>query len=108
MKKGIFFALLIIAVVGGVYFASTYAVRTLRSNVAQWRGDAFVQKLYAEYTILGKSCQSEDTDGDSYVSCDFRIKNPQSEEKVIHLQCPGIRKTLLGNSCKESRLVIPQ
>lgn len=108
MTKGIFATLLVIVVVLGVYFGSAVLLRTVRASVAQQRGESFISKLYAEYTILGKSCQGEDTDADAYVSCDFRIVSPAQEERIVHLQCPTIWKTLIGNSCKETRLILPQ
>lgn len=108
MMKIFFAALALLIVVGGAYFGASIAVRSTRASVAQWRGEQFIHKLYAEYTVRGMSCQGEDTDADAYVSCDFRIMSPSSEEKTVHLQCPDIWKALIGNSCKESRLVLPQ
>jgi hypothetical protein len=108
MWKGIFFGIFLLIVLGASYLGSSMLMRQVRADRAQVRGNVFVQKLYAEYTIAGQSCQGEDTDGDNYVSCDYRLKNPAGEERVIHLQCPTIWKSLIGNSCKESRLVLPQ
>lgn len=108
MAKVTFAALLLIIILGGTYLGASMAVRSTRASIAQWRGQQFIEKLYAEYTVMGKSCQGEDTDSDAYVSCDFRIMSPSQEEKTVHLQCPDIWKALIGNSCKESRLVIPQ
>ncbi len=98
----------IVLLVGGLFLGASILLRNTRASVAQNRGEAFVEKLYAEYSIAGKSCQGEDTDGDSYVSCDFRLKNPTDAERIVHLQCPTMWKALLGNSCKEARLVLPQ
>jgi hypothetical protein len=89
-----------------LFIGWAYASRNVRAHTAERAGDAFITKLYADYQIIGKSCQKEDTDGDSYVSCDYRIKNAESGERTIPLQCPGVRKYLLGNTCKESRMVI--
>ena len=109
MKKTIFLAILIIVLALGAYFGVAILTREARASVAQSRGEAFIHQLYAEYSILGKSCQGEDTDGDAYVSCDFRITSIAQEERVVHLQCPTMWKSLLGNTCKESRaLVTPQ
>jgi hypothetical protein len=108
MWKGVLLGILALIVMAASYLGSSVLVRKVTANIAQSRGDIFVQKLYAEYKVAGKSCQGEDTDGDKYVSCDFRLLSPTNEERVIHLQCPTIWKSLVGNSCKESRLVIPQ
>ncbi len=108
MTKGIIAVVGSVIVVGGLFLGASILLRSTRASVAQNRGEAFVAKLYAEYTIAGKSCQGEDTDGDSYVSCDFRLKNPTDAERIVHLQCPTMWKALLGNSCKEARLVLPQ
>ncbi len=108
MTKGIIAVVLSLALVLAVFLGGSILLRNARASVAQNRGEAFVAKLYAEYQIMGKSCQGEDTDGDAYVSCDFRLKNPTDAERVVHLQCPTMWKAFLGNTCKESRLVLPQ
>jgi hypothetical protein len=107
MSKGIIVSLGVIILCAFLYLASAIGIREVRAHVAQNRGESFIQKLYADYTILGKNCQGEDTDGDSYVSCDFRITNTAHDERVVHLQCPDISKSLIGNTCKESRLTLP-
>lgn len=104
MKKLAVILLIILA--AGTFFAYAIVSREIRANIAQSRGDAFIAKLYADYATQGKSCQGEDTDGDGYVSCDFRITNASGQERIVHLQCPTIWKTLLGGSCKEARAVI--
>lgn len=108
MAKVTLAAFVLIIILGGTYLGASMLVRSTRASIAQWRGGQFIEKLYAEYTVMGKSCQGEDIDLDAYVSCDFRIMSPQQEEKTVHLQCPDIWKALIGNSCKESRLVLPQ
>jgi len=99
------FVLLFAAVIVGGFFAYAYVTRTVRAGVAQSRAEAFVSRVYAEYTVVGKNCQSEDTDGDAYVSCDVRIKSG-ADERTLHLQCPTVWKTLLGNTCKETRVIL--
>ncbi len=108
MIKGIITIAFIVIIGGGIYLAASIGLREVRASMAQKRGDAFVQKLYSDYVIAGESCQGEDTDGDSYVSCDFRLVSASGQERVVHLQCPDISKSLLGNTCKESRLTLPQ
>lgn len=108
MKKTLLWALLILILLGALYVGSAIGIRNIRASVAEKTGTEFIAKLYAEYQIVGASCQGEDTDSDSYVSCDFRIKNPAQEEKVVHLQCPTVRRSILGNTCKETRLIINQ
>jgi hypothetical protein len=88
------------------FVGTTVLSRSVRASMAERSGADFIKELYSEYTIAGQSCQGEDTDGDKYVSCDFRIKNPANEERVVHLQCPVIYKGLLGSTCKESRMVV--
>lgn len=108
MKKGIFLAVLFLVLFGAAYIGGSMLVRMARASVAQSKGQTYIAKLYAEYAIVGENCQGEDADNDSYVSCDFRIKNALSEERVVNLQCPTVWKSLLGNTCKESRLALPQ
>jgi hypothetical protein len=100
--------ILALLVAGGVYVGVSIGERAVQSHMAEKRGVTFISKLYAEYTIAGQNCQGEDTDGDSYISCDFRIKNAAGEDRVVHLQCPTISKALLGDTCKEARAVISQ
>jgi hypothetical protein len=109
MKKYILIALCVIALgfIGSIYFYFV-GVKSVRANVATSDGKEYIQKMYGEYVIVGTSCQGEDTDGDSYVSCDFRIKNASNEERVIHLQCPTVFKSYTGSVCKEYRLTLSQ
>lgn len=95
-------------VVIGLYIGGAIVFKNIRSSVALSAGEKFISKLYAEYSIVGGSCQGEDTDSDKYVSCDFRIRNTSGTERVVHLQCPVISKRVLGSTCKETRTVIPQ
>lgn len=106
MKALIIFLLFVAIVVGG-YFGSIILFKNIQSDRASVMGDAYVKELYSEYTVVGKICEGEDTNRDSYVSCDFRIKDPSNFEKVINLQCPTFFKSYTGNVCKESRLSIP-
>lgn len=108
MKKYILFALVFLIVLVAAYLGASILIRAARASVAEGRGVTFVNQVYAEYAIVGQNCQGEDTDNDSYVSCDFRLRNAQSEERMVHLQCPGIWKSILRNTCKESRLMLPQ
>lgn len=108
MKRAVFLGILFLILFGAAYIGGSMLVRAVRASVAQNRGEAYVAKLYAEYVVVGESCQGEDVDNDSYVSCDFRIKNALSEERVINLQCPTVWKSFLGGTCKESRLALPQ
>lgn len=108
MKKFITLLLLIGIVVGGfaAYLGSMIFVKDIRAGRAETMAAKFVTNLYAEYAIIGQNCQGEDTDGDSYVSCDLRIKNTENVEKILKLQCPTMWKSFTGNTCKESRLSI--
>jgi flagellar basal body-associated protein FliL len=111
MKK-IFFLLFVIIVVGGGFGGYVYAkifIKDLRSTRAETMSSKYVANLYTEYQIVGRNCQGEDTNGDSYVSCDIRIQkgSDNTTEKVLNLQCPTMWKSYTGNTCKESRLAIP-
>lgn len=107
MKKSILVLALAVVLVLVLYIGSAIVSRSIRAKVADMRGTSFIHKLYAEYAVVGNSCQGEDTDGDSYVSCDFRIQTASSTERIVHLQCPTIWKTIIGGTCKESRFVVP-
>jgi hypothetical protein len=106
MKKFSALAMLLLMIVVIIMAGGTILSKKVRASFAERAGTAFIERLYAEYTILGQNCQGEDTDGDAYVSCDMRIKNPSHEERVVHLQCPTIVKSIFGSTCKESRIVI--
>jgi flagellar basal body-associated protein FliL len=109
MKKYILITLFatLFMCVGALYFYYI-GVKSVRAGVATSDGKEYIQKMYSEYTIVGTSCQGEDTDRDSYVSCDFRIKNVSNEERVIHLQCPTVFKSYTGSVCKEYRVTLNQ
>lgn len=85
-----------------IFVASTIGVNKLRSMRAASEAQNYVSKLYPGYTIGGLVCQGEDTDSDSYVSCDLNIGNT-TENRVINVQCPTIFKSFLGTSCKQAR-----
>lgn len=104
-------SLIIILVVGvGGYIGSTILIKDMRSSRAETMSQKYVENLYKEYSIIGENCQGEDTNGDSYVSCDIRIRVGEdvSTEKVLELSCPTMWKSFTGNTCKESRLVLPE
>lgn len=111
MKK-ILFLLFLVIVVGGGFAAYVYSkifIKDLRAGRAETMSAKYIANLYSDYQVIGKNCQGEDTNGDSYVSCDVRImrgSDPLSE-KVLNLQCPTMWKSYTGNTCKESRLAIP-
>ena len=107
MKKYIFF-FLFLGLILFLLYGYVFGMKSLRANIATSKGESYISKMYTEYSIIGTSCQGEDTDGDSYVSCDFRIKNGTSDERVLHLQCPTIHKAVTGSVCKEYRFAIPQ
>jgi hypothetical protein len=96
--------LLILAVILaiGIFLASTIGVNHLRSLRATSEAKNYVEKLYPGYSIGGSVCQGEDTDGDTYVSCDLNIGN-STDNRVINVQCPTIIKSFLGTSCKQAR-----
>jgi hypothetical protein len=96
--------LLILAIILAIaiFIGSTVGVNKLRSIRATSEAKSYVSKLYPGYTIGGSVCQGEDTDGDTYVSCDLNIGNA-TDNRVINIQCPTILKSFLGTSCKQAR-----
>ena len=105
MKKYFYIIFVLGILVGGIYFYYIGS-NTIRANRGLSEGENYIKKMYAEYAIVGKVCQGKDTDGDGYISCDFRIKT-ETKEDVINLQCPTFISSYLGTSCKESRLAFP-
>ena len=97
----------VIILIVAVYLGMAVGGNRVRAKMAENNGNEFIKKLYAEYNTVSVSCQSQDHDGDGYVSCDFRLMSPDKLERVVHLQCPTISKTLIGESCKESRMILP-
>jgi hypothetical protein len=98
------FVLLALIIIIGYFFA-VKGVANMRSHRAMNMGHKYIAKVYSDYTLVGEHCQGIDTDGDNYVSCDFRLTRGDTE-RVVNLQCPTISKSLVGSSCKESRLPI--
>lgn len=109
MKKFFYFVLvlLIIAGIGYTFIMSITWKNNIRASRAEKIGHTYIEKVYKEYTILGEVCQGVDTDGDSYVSCTFRV-GKEGVEKEVNLQCPTYIKSFLGNECKATQMVLPQ
>jgi hypothetical protein len=111
MKK-ILFLLLLLVVVGGGFAGYVYSKILMKDIVggrAETMSKKYVANLYQEYQIIGQNCQGEDTNLDTYVSCDVRIQIGTATEtqKTLNLQCPTLWKSYTGSTCKESRLAIP-
>lgn len=109
MKKFLFL-IIILSVIGAIIGGYVYSIifmKDFRAGRAEARGMDYVSKVYTEYAIVGKTCQGEDTDDNSYVTCGFRIKNPEGIERTVRLECPTIMKGFFGSSCKEG-LSIPE
>ena len=85
-------------------------IKDMRSSRAETMSQKYVENLYKEYSIVGQNCQGEDTNGDSYVSCDVRIQvgADTTSQRVIMLSCPTMWKSYTGSTCKESRYAIPE
>ena len=100
---------LILLAIPTVYYGSIILVKNVEANRAETMAGVYVSKLYKEYSIVGQNCQGEDTNNDSYVSCDVRIRldNATDTEKVLNLSCPTLWKSYTGSTCKESRLTLP-
>ena len=108
MNKFIITLVLILIILGGGYFGILIVSKDLRSSRAETMSAYYISNLFSEYHIIGKNCQGEDTNNDSYVSCDIRIQKGDdiSTEKVINLSCPTMWKSYTGSTCKE-RISIP-
>jgi ABC-type phosphate/phosphonate transport system permease subunit len=87
-----------------IFFASTIGINKLRSARAGAQVTDFVSALYPSSTIVGKVCQGEDTDNDSYVSCAVTIS---SRENPLSVQCPTIVASYLGTTCRLTPGVSP-
>ena len=109
MKKILFLIVLILVlvVIFGGYFGSIILMKNVVSDRAGTMTQKYISNLYSEYSVIGLNCQGEDTDGDSYVSCDVRIRkgNDMSTEQTRYLSCPTIWKSFTGNTCKERPLL---
>ncbi len=108
MKKYLFLIILILIIISSfyVYFIGSNQVRAERGLA---KGSDYITKMYNDYSIAGQNCQGEDTNGDSYITCNFRLKeNTTLVEKTITLQCPTFIKSYLATSCKEVGLTLNQ
>lgn len=108
MKKFFGAAVVISLIVAGLY---SYFIlgNQLRSARGETVSAKYLSKMYADYQVLGKNCQGEDTDNDGYVTCNARVKQERTgNEKTVTLQCPTFVKSFLATSCKEQGIVISQ
>jgi hypothetical protein len=106
MKAFFIIILLIIIGVGG-YFGLVVLSKNMVSGRAETMTEKYIANLYSEYKVIGINCQGEDTDSDSYVSCDVRIRKGEdvATEQTRYLSCPTIWKSFTGNTCKERALI---
>jgi hypothetical protein len=102
MKKYVILCITLSILIFGLYFYFI-GIKNIQTSVSVKDGKSYITKMYSDYSIVGDSCQGEDTNADSYVSCDFRIKNTAEGEQILHLQCPTILKSFTGSICKEYR-----
>lgn len=69
--------------------------------------NAQVEQYAAEmgYTLTGKHCQTADSDGDGYVSCDVNIKTKDGQEKTLALDCATTRgvRSYYSTGCRVSK-----
>lgn len=110
MKKYIILLVLILVLVliFGGYYGSIVFYKNIQSDRAVTMSEKYVANLYSDYQVIGKNCQGEDTNSDTYISCDIRISKggDTSTERVLNLSCPTMWKSFTGSTCKE-RLVLP-
>ncbi len=108
IKKYIFILACIGIIIGGVY-VYFIAGNQLRASRGLSKGNDYTVTMYKDYHVMGQSCQGEDTNGDSYVTCNFRLqKVSDGAEKTITLQCPTFWKSWMYTNCKEQGIVINQ
>ncbi len=100
--KWLFILAAFLAVV--IFVASTVGINKLRSLRAQAQVDNFIGSLYPAQAVVGKVCQGEDTDNDSYVSCAVTITG---RENPLSVQCPTIFKSYMGTTCRLTPGVSP-
>lgn len=108
MKKYLFLIIIILLTVAGFY-AYYIGGNQIRAERGLVKGSDYILKMYNDYAIAGETCQGEDTNGDSYITCNFRLKeNTTAVEKTITLQCPTFIKSYLATSCKEVGITLNQ
>lgn len=103
-----FLIILLVTVLGvGGYIGTIILSKNLVSQRAETMTNKYIANLYSEYKVIGINCQGEDTDGDTYVSCDVRIRKGEdtSTEQTRYLSCPTLWKSFTGNTCKERPLL---
>lgn len=101
--------LLVVLALGFFLYAYFILGNQARSARGLQKGADYAAKVYPDYSVIGKTCQGEDSNSDGYVTCNFRIqKIGKEEEKTITLQCPTFIKSFLATSCKEQGIVINQ
>lgn len=108
MKKFLFLVIILLVVGFGLYanFILGNQLRAVRANV---KAEEYISKMYQDFDIAGHSCQGDDTNHDTYVTCDFRLKDKNSGlEKTIILQCPTFWKSFMATACKEQGITINQ
>ncbi|MDQ5957087.1 MAG: hypothetical protein QG614_61 [Patescibacteria group bacterium] len=108
MKKYLYFFIFLIIILSGfyAYFILGNQLRAARADV---KAEDYINKMYQDYDVAGHSCQGDDTNHDTYVTCDYRVKEKSSGyEKTIILQCPTFWKSFMATACKEQGLLINQ
>ena len=107
MKKYFYTLSVILLLVIGFYGYFVFG-NQVRAGRGLSKGNDYAATMYYDYRVMGQSCQGEDTDGNSYVTCNFRLQNINGVEKTITLQCPTFWKSFMATSCKEQGIVINQ
>ncbi len=108
LKKYLFIIIIILLVAIGLYVYFIFG-NQMRASRAETKSADYASKMYADYFVIGHSCQGEDTNGDGYVTCNIRIKSKESgAEKTLTLQCPTYIKSFMATNCKEQGIVINQ
>ena len=108
IKKYFFLLLVIGLAIIGLYGYFVFG-NQMRASRALKKGGDYALNMYGDYKVTGQSCQGEDTNSDSYVTCNFRLQKIASgEEKTITLQCPTFWKSFMSTNCKEQGMVINQ
>lgn len=118
LKNYLLLIIIILLIALGLYGYFVFG-NQMRSSRAETKSTDYASKMYADYFVIGHSCQGEDTNSDGYLTCNIRIKSKENStniitgisnsiEKTLTLQCPTYIKSFMATSCKEQGIVVNQ
>lgn len=88
MKKGwtlieVIIIIAIIAIVLAVAIPIATAGCSAKGTSPEQEMQKYLSTLYPNYTVVGISCTSQDSDGDGYVSCSATLEDPSNPGKIV-------------------------